>query len=177
MHINCYRRHSEKESKMENPPRRRTQLDFTDTISKTEQHHLESCNMQFILTQAQKTGMIEHIRNDSPRYETLATKVDYLESMKVIAEANSVFETLPAKIREKFENKAENFLEYLAKEENVKRLANEKIQADELVEGEKKAKEKEKEKFEQEVERRIAKIQEAKRKVEKPTVEKSTDSP
>lgn len=117
----------------ENQKFRRVQLDFEDTISKTEQHHLESCNMQFIMSRAQKTGMIDHIRNDQPRYVDLVDKVDYLESMKVIAEANSVFESLPAKIRERFENRAENFLEYIQEEENVQKLAKENVQVEDLT--------------------------------------------
>lgn len=101
----------------ENQIFRRVQID-TGTVSRTEQHHKESCDIRFIMAQFERTGMIDHVAKHQAQYGSLVGKPDYLEAMNIVANANSMFESIPAQIRARFQNKAENFLEFIQDEEN-----------------------------------------------------------
>lgn len=93
-------------------------IDFTNTESMTEQSHLGEVSMQRIMSKYRQTGMITHLNKHAGTYDDLATAPDYLEAMRIIAEANSTFESIPADIRAEFDNRPDNFLSWIQDENN-----------------------------------------------------------
>ena len=84
----------------------------------TEQSHKKDCDIRFIMKKAEKQGMLTHVNTASARYVDLASRPDFHEAQLVIANAASVFETIPAKVREKFKNDPSEFLEFIQDENN-----------------------------------------------------------
>ena len=84
----------------------------------TEQSHKKDCDIRFIMKKAEKTGMLTHVNNNQASYMDLASRPEFMEAQIVLAEAKSVFETIPAKVREKFKNDPAEFLEFIQNEEN-----------------------------------------------------------
>lgn len=105
-------------------PLRRVQLICEDP-SLTKQAFTKYQDIRYIIDQYTKTGIgLNH--NPKPMYGdfTKANSEGYLESLNVVANVNSQFEQLTPKIRERFNNKAINFLDFMAdpanNEESIK---------------------------------------------------------
>ena len=77
----------------------------------TEQSHKASCDVNVILSQYMKTGVIE--QRGGGRYEVLPGQVDYQEALNLVMEAEAAFEDLPAKVRDEFRNRPEELLAFL----------------------------------------------------------------
>ena len=95
----------------------RHQIDFGKK-SRTKQAHAKEADINYIMRKYLKTGLIEHSRKHQPDYG-FATSEDFHTSMNIITKANSMFEELPSQIRAKFENKPEQFLDFVNNEKNV----------------------------------------------------------
>lgn len=76
------------------------------------------CDINFIIQRFQKTGVIEHQREHEGNYGEF-TQLDYHEAMNVVAEANSMFETVPSNIRKKFDNDPGKFLQFVTDAKNL----------------------------------------------------------
>lgn len=97
---------------------RRVRTSPGEQPSLTEQHHKESCDIRFIMKKAEKTGMVSHLQKTEGRYIDMASRPDFDDAMNIIASANSMFETIPSRIREKFHNNPAIWLEYIQNPEN-----------------------------------------------------------
>lgn len=95
-------------------PHSRVTLDFDEinpqSISLTKQSHKNECDINTILKQYSKTGIISHINTQSPQYLELPDALDYQESLNVVAEASIAFDSLPSVVRDHFKNDPLNFL-------------------------------------------------------------------
>lgn len=78
--------------------------------SMTKQSHKQECDINLILKQYQKTGLITHITKNQPKYIDLPDQGDYQSSLQILREAENAFASLPAKVRDHFDNDAANFL-------------------------------------------------------------------
>ena len=74
-------------------PTKRSLLDCGE--SKTEQSHKKECDMNYILREYSKTGFIRHSKENEGRYDDVGVQ-DFQQAMLVVANANSMFESLPA---------------------------------------------------------------------------------
>jgi len=90
-------------------PRRRTQVD-PGTISMTKQSHKAECDINTIISQYQKTGIITHINNNKSEYLDLPNDYDFQHSMNIVLTAQESFSTLPSKVRDFFHNNPGEFL-------------------------------------------------------------------
>lgn len=79
----------------------------------TKQSFKDECDIHIILSQYQKTGIINHITPNQPLYLDLPDQLDYQASLNIILEAQSAFETLPSGVRDRYGNNPERFLEAL----------------------------------------------------------------
>lgn len=86
--------------------------------SLTEQAHAKSCDIHNIMKRYEKTGIIDHVSKHSAEYGNFPTGLDFHNCMNVIAEANSMFESLPAEIRADHENDPARFLDWIQDEGN-----------------------------------------------------------
>ncbi len=100
--------------------RNRVQITFTrKTI--TKQSHQHQCDINKIMAKYQKTGAIEHTARHAPQYAN-SIGIDFLEAQRLVATTNSMFEDLPATVRAHFNNKPDEFLDFVQEPENEAEL-------------------------------------------------------
>jgi len=87
----------------------------------TKQSFKDECNINKIMEKFQRTGILNHYTANAPQYMDIEP-LDYHQAMNIIAEANSMFEELPAIARAKFNNDPETFLEYVQDPQNKDEL-------------------------------------------------------
>jgi phage internal scaffolding protein len=85
--------------------------------SKTEQAHRDECNMNYILREYQKTGLIRHAKEYEGRYDDIAVQ-DFQDAMFLVTEAQNMFNGLPNNIRQRFENDPGKFLAFVQNPDN-----------------------------------------------------------
>lgn len=90
-------------------PHERVQTDV-GTTSMTKQSHKAECDINTILSQYQKTGILNHITENQPLYTDLPSDIDYQQSLHTVLAAQDVFHTLPSVVRDYFGNDPERFL-------------------------------------------------------------------
>lgn len=83
----------------------------TQGPSMTKQEHKQECDINTILKQYQRTGIIQHIQKQSPLYTDLPNDLDYQNSLNTIIQAETAFDSLPSKVRDSFHNNPEAFLQ------------------------------------------------------------------
>lgn len=79
----------------------------------TKQSLAEDCDINVIMARFEKTGLLSHTNEASPRYGDFADVVDYDESLRVVMEADEAFMSLPAKVRARFENDPAQLIEFV----------------------------------------------------------------
>lgn len=72
--------------------------------SLTVQSAAAECDINNILAQYRRTGIVTHVTQARASYEDLPDAVDYQQSMNVLMEAQSAFSGLPAKVRDHYGN-------------------------------------------------------------------------
>ena len=88
------------------------------SVSMTKQAFRDECDINNILESFERTGAITHYNDVQPKYGDFSNPVDYQTAMHIVLEAHTAFENLPAKIREKFHNNPEEFLEFCSQDKN-----------------------------------------------------------
>lgn len=97
---------------------RKSSISFEGDAGLTEQHHKKSCDMHVILRQAEKTGVMQHVNAYAGQYMDLPSGVDFHQAQNIIAEANQMFETVPAEVRKKFGNDPAEYLDFMQNADN-----------------------------------------------------------
>ncbi|WNK14775.1 MAG: internal scaffolding protein [Microvirus sp.] len=92
-----------------NPNRLRVGLD-TGPDSLTKQSCKSECDINNIIKQYQKTGILTHTTPYQPLYTELPPSTDYQDALNTIIQAEDAFNTLPAKVRDHFKNDPASFL-------------------------------------------------------------------
>ena len=98
--------------------RRRVAMEFDPKKGLTEQHHKDRVNIHTIMRKYEKTGILEHVSQYKGEYMNLAGRPEFHEAMNIIAEAQQMFETVPAEIRKKFGNDPAEYVEFMQNPEN-----------------------------------------------------------
>jgi len=87
--------------------------------SRTQQQFKDDCNVNKILAKFKATGSITHIQNTQAGvYADLTQMPSYQESLNTVVAAQRAFEEVPAKIRQRFSNDPQEFINFLADEKN-----------------------------------------------------------
>lgn len=90
--------------------------------SMTEQHHVASCDIHNILARYEKTGIIEHLAKSQAFYADVSNVPSFQEAMNQVAMVKSVFDTLPAKVRDAFDNDPQKYLEWAQDPETIAQM-------------------------------------------------------
>ena len=98
--------------------RRKVGISFKDSPTMTEQSHKDTCEIKNIMGKARKTGIITHQNSYHGTYGDFISAPDYQEAQNKIADAKSMFETVPADIRAQFHNSAKEYLEFIQEPSN-----------------------------------------------------------
>lgn len=84
----------------------------------TQQHFKEAVDINNILAKYRKTGIMEHVKLAKERYGDFTELGEYAVHLDKVAKAQQAFESLPAELRNQFNNSIPGFFEYVMKEEN-----------------------------------------------------------
>lgn len=98
-------------------------LHFTEP-SMTKQSFKDECDVNQILARFQRTGVVDHLAKHEARYG-FADSVSYHEAQNLVAEAQSMFNELPAAARAEFDHDPAKFLDFvdnLDSEDKLKKL-------------------------------------------------------
>lgn len=76
----------------------------TGSETLVKQSHKDECDINNILAQYKRTGIVTHVRNSGITYEYLPDQMDFQEAMGVVRQAEEAFQALPAAVRERFGN-------------------------------------------------------------------------
>lgn len=82
----------------------------SDSTLITKQSPKDECDINKILTQYKKTGIITHISNNQSYFADLPDSLDYQESLQILESAETSFSALPARVRDEFSNDPGLFL-------------------------------------------------------------------
>lgn len=95
----------------------RQQLTFTGP-GRTKQSFKDECDINIIMARYEQSGVLEHINQNGPRYLDVSA-FDYQDAMLTVAAANSLFEELPARLRDKFGNDPAQLLAFVHDPKNL----------------------------------------------------------
>jgi len=70
----------------------------------TKQSHKAECDINNILSQFKKTGVINHISQLKPEYSELPDNIDYQSALNIQIQADEAFLQLPSVVRRYFNN-------------------------------------------------------------------------
>jgi len=99
-------------------PKMRVRIGFA-AEGRTKQSFKDECDINVILKQYEKTGQLPASYNPTaPQYADV-TGVDFQAAQNLIAEASTMFQRLPAKVRDRFENSPAKFLQFTSNEKNL----------------------------------------------------------
>jgi len=103
-------------------PRQRRVRFNTQGPTLTQQSSKDECDIHIIMRKAEKHGVITHLNKYQGEYSNMISAPNYHEAMVMIANANSMFETVPSSIRAKFGNDPARFLDFMQNADNRDRI-------------------------------------------------------
>lgn len=93
-----------------------------DAKSRTRQSEAEATDINRIIKQYHRTGVITHYTHRVPMYGDFSLSRDLQASLNLVAEVNDSFMQLPAEVRSAAENSPVRFLEMLGSKEGSDHL-------------------------------------------------------
>ncbi|AXL15257.1 internal scaffolding protein [Microviridae sp.] len=89
--------------------------------SRARQSMKDECDINNIMKRYQKTGLISHLKTYQGQYGEFAD-INFHEAMNAVASAQSMFETVPSRIRALFNNDPGRFIEFATDPANLPEL-------------------------------------------------------
>jgi hypothetical protein len=86
----------------------------------TEQSHKTQCDMNYILRNYEKTGLITHAKKYQGQYDDVSVQ-DFNEAMLIVDNATNMYQELPSSIREGF-NGPVDFLNFVNNPANADKM-------------------------------------------------------
>lgn len=91
--------------------------DYHPSRSLTSQSDAADCDMNVIMSRYLKTGLLPQSRA-SAFYGDASALPDYQQAQQILIDAQLAFESLPSKLRDRFNNSPEKFLEFMSDTDN-----------------------------------------------------------
>lgn len=98
--------------------RRRVAYSFKNVESMTEQCHKDEVKIQNVMGKARKQGILTHVNQHAGTYMDYTDAPGFYEAQNILADAKSLFETVPSYIRKEFDNDAGRFLDFMQNPNN-----------------------------------------------------------
>lgn len=95
-------------------------VDCSTEPSMTKQSFKDECDINNIMARFERSGLLDFVNQNEARYGD-ATSLDYQDAMLVVANANSMFEEMPAKQRAFFKNDPAAFLAFMEDPANLEK--------------------------------------------------------
>lgn len=90
------------------------------TPSRTQQQFKEECDVNNILRNYVSTGVLNHVSEIAPEFGDFSeVPSDYGEALALIEKSNEEFMKFPSEVRERFDNKPVNLINFLQDEKNL----------------------------------------------------------
>lgn len=86
--------------------------------SRTKQSFRDECDINTIMKKYAATGLVSHVKKYGGQYGDFTEFGDYQESLNIIIDAQSMFMSLPAKLRSRFSNDPAVFLDFVGNPSN-----------------------------------------------------------
>lgn len=88
--------------------------------TRTQQHMQDATDVNKIMERYKKTGTITHINNSIQGKYMDLTKLpsSYLDAINVVNHAQNTFESMPAKLKEKFQHNPQTLINWMADKKN-----------------------------------------------------------
>lgn len=83
-----------------------------------KQNMADDTDINNIMKRYESTGALPQMIRAQPRYGDFSDPIDYQESLNIVRFAQEQFEALPARVRERFGNDPQKFLEFTGDPEN-----------------------------------------------------------
>lgn len=96
-------------------------VDCSALPSRTKQSFRDECNINRIMAKYEKTGLASWVSANEGRYGDFAA-FDFHEAQNFIADANSMFQGLPAEVRYQFDNDPGKFLNFVEDPSNEAKM-------------------------------------------------------
>lgn len=94
-------------------------VDCSVEPSLTKQEFRDECDINVLMARYEKTGIPpDHFASGTPRYGDFTDVPDYHSAMNTVIQAQTLFEALPARVRERFGNDPAQMLDFLRDPEN-----------------------------------------------------------
>lgn len=93
-----------------------------DEPSLTRQEFSDECDINVIMAQYERTGVISHVSKREPLFLDMTGVPDFRTAMDMMVEAEKAFMSLPAKVRKDFDNDARNFVDFAVNPENLDKM-------------------------------------------------------
>ena len=97
-------------------------FDLKKRPSLTEQSHKAECDVNTIMKRYERDGLLTHVNAFQGDYGDFTGVQDYHTSMNQILLADEMFLSLPAKVREEFDNDPGKFLEFAENPDNEEKM-------------------------------------------------------
>lgn len=91
--------------------------------SKTKQSFKDECDINQIMKKFEKTGILPDLIKTNPVYGDFSDPKTYQESLNLVHHAQEQFSNLSSKVRERFNNDPQKFLEFTSNAENADEMA------------------------------------------------------
>lgn len=83
-----------------------------------QQHFKERCNINNILASYEKNGMITHLNRNTPQYGDYSKLKNFKESLDLVQTMDSLFMSLPPRVRSRFQNDPAQLIDFMNNESN-----------------------------------------------------------
>ena len=90
--------------------------------SLAKQSFKDECDINKIMLRYEQTGILEHAREHQGRYGDFLDVPTYQEALNGIQDAQEAFMSLPATVRDRFENEPAQFLAFAQEKKNFDEL-------------------------------------------------------
>lgn len=91
---------------------------YFNGTGRTKQSFKAECDINQILARYLKTGVLEHLQKHEARYGDV-TGIEYQSAMQLVAGAQTMFNELPSRIRDRFNNDPSEFLAFVSDKNNI----------------------------------------------------------
>lgn len=83
----------------------------------TKQSFKDECDINVLMSRYERSGILDFVNENEPYYGDISP-IDFQEAMNIVAKGQSMFEAMPAKLRTRFDNRPEKFLEFIQNDSN-----------------------------------------------------------
>jgi len=107
-------------------PRVSVSIDFSKSKNHTRSEQAPATDINNIVKKYYKTGVIDYVVKNEPQFGDF-TGIDFEEIQNKVAQGNQLFESLPAHVRQEFNNNPAEFIEFIQVKDNIEDMRDGEI--------------------------------------------------